>query len=218
MERVRKGNPSLYFVFDLDETLIHSKKAILSYQRKIFSLLHRPFPEEEAEVFYTLGPDQVRSRFFSPEEIAWIEAHGAEIAQSLGFQGIRKKRFADALLKELKKRSIPFGLLTNRGSSVEPLLKHLRWNDLFFPILNYPNNPYPKPDPRALEEFSRRAGVPLSCLVFIGDSTVDERCARDAGVTFFGVGRKDEGWFSTLSDLLRYLKENLFPDTSPSGF
>jgi len=215
MKQVRKDNLSLYFVFDLDETLIHSKEVILAYQRRIFALLGRPFPEEEAELFYTLGPDQVRSRFFTPEEIAWISAHGEEIAQSMGFKGIRKKASADALLKELRRRRIPFGLLTNRGTSLIPLLEHLRWKDLFFPILSYPDNPYPKPDPRALVEFSLRADTPLSSLVFVGDSSVDEQCARDAGVVFLGVGRKAPGWFPTLTHLLRFLKEHSFRIPEP---
>lgn len=199
--------PSPYFAFDLDETLIASKDAILTFQRQLFARMGKPFPESEAELFYTLDREQVRSRFFTPEEIPLLERHISELSSTLEFQGIRKKPGADELLTFLTEKDLPRGILTNRGSSTLPLLKHLGWEGRFSPVLSAPENPFPKPDHRALYEFARRASVPPERLVFIGDSEVDRHCAERAGVCFLGVGKEETGWFPDLLSLLRFLKE-----------
>ena len=86
-------------------------------------------------------------------------------------QGIVTSSYEESLLKKFR----------NAGVNPEELF------DFWFTL---DNNPYRKPDPRALEpgiQIMWDHGIPLSRIRYVGDSTIDHRCAVAAEIGFSGV-------------------------------
>jgi phosphoglycolate phosphatase len=181
-------------IFDLDGTLVDTLQDIAAAMNA--ALESRGCPP--------LPPDSYRSRVgwgsrelsrlclpegsVTEEEVRRLEREfrwryeAAPAVRSVPFPGIPEA------LEELQGRGIPLSILTNKpDETVKPLLAALLPDIRFFRALGAVDGRPRKPDPTAALGIARDLGVPPGRIFFVGDSGVDMRTARNAGMVPIGV-------------------------------
>ncbi|RMF18695.1 MAG: HAD family hydrolase [Candidatus Dadabacteria bacterium] len=170
-------------VFDLDGTLVDSREHILNYNRDLFRWLGRPFPEQDAELFYTLDRHALEQRFFD-EDLVRVAQFRERDPYLDRLSEIRPLSGALELLSSLRQRGIALALWTNRGPSTKPLLAQLGWEGLFDIVLHADMAVPSKPSPDGARWIASRWELAPADLLFVGDSAVDREAARLAGCAF----------------------------------
>lgn len=181
-------------IFDLDGTLVDTLPDIASAMNA--ALESRGYPTLPASAYRSRvgwGSREL-SRLCLPEDRRTEEAirllerefrrryEAAPAVRSVPFPGISET------LAELQRRGISLSILTNKpGKAVEPLLAALLPDIRFFRALGAEEGRPHKPDPAAALGIARDLGVPPDRVLFVGDSGVDMRTARNAGMMPIGV-------------------------------
>lgn len=89
------------------------------------------------------------------------------------------------VLNLLKEHNIVLGICTNRSSvRARAILADLNIIQFFSSVVGYETTPLPKPDSSPLLYCLEQCGVKSEHALFVGDSYVDAKTARLAGVTF----------------------------------
>lgn len=90
---------------------------------------------------------------------------------------------ATDVLSALAGRSIPTSLVTNKPERFTlPLLRELAWNDRFAAVVCGDSLKTKKPDPAMLVHAAHAAGAAPEACVMVGDSLIDMKAARAAGM------------------------------------
>mgnify|MGYP000934329860 CR=1 FL=1 len=181
-------------IFDLDGTLVDTLPDIASVMNAV--LVGRGFPPLPTEAYRSRvgwGSREL-SRLSLPEgsrteeEVRRIETEfrvryeAAPVVWSAPFPGIPE------LLAELQSRGVPLSILSNKpDGAVVPLLAALFPDIRFFRALGAAVGRPHKPDPAAALGIARDLGLPPERVFFVGDSGVDMRTARNAGMVPIGV-------------------------------
>jgi phosphoglycolate phosphatase len=88
----------------------------------------------------------------------------------------------EALLQQLERRAIPWGLITNKPAFLtEPLAADLGLDRRALCILSGDSLPQCKPHPEPIRHACRLAGVPPAEAIYVGDAERDIQAARAAG-------------------------------------
>jgi phosphoglycolate phosphatase len=176
-------------VFDLDGTLIDSRRDITTAINRMRAEMGRPplsleqvvtMVGEGAKllVFRALGgdvPEQVLER-----ALATYLEHYRQVCLDTThpYPGV------EALLQAVAGR-YPLALLSNKGEALSRrILDGLNLSRYFREILGGDSLPTRKPDPGGLLHLARRLEVPPERLLMVGDTWVDAVTARDAGCPF----------------------------------
>jgi len=96
------------------------------------------------------------------------------------------------LLRELEKRSIPYGIVTSSPSSYcNRVLQHWGWNTSFMVCYHDTQRRKPYPDPINLA--IQKSGASSNTIISVGDDARDIEASKQAGVASVGVlwGAKD---------------------------
>lgn len=92
------------------------------------------------------------------------------------------------LIRIWKKQGYKLGIITTKYSyRIEGILEKYQEKDLFDVIIGGDNVKHPKPDPEGIFKVLELWGVPKEEVLYVGDSLVDAKTARAAGVDFAGV-------------------------------
>ena len=192
-----------YAVFDLDGTLADSLGDISrALGRVLQSQGRKPISEEETRELIGKGPRTLIER-------AWIlTGHAAEEdeARQLTQQylaeyrknpkgGTRSFPGVEEGLRRLVQRGWRLGLCTNKdGRAARTLVEELGWGGWIRAVVSGEEG-FRKPDPRPLQQAFRQLRAPRGRHLFVGDSEVDLRTARNAGVegVFLGHGYGEFG-------------------------
>ena len=171
-------------VFDFDGTLVDSTKSIFDeYVRVAGEMKLRPISFKE----FTM---QLGKPWDAALEGLWPDLD-KEGFNSLYRREIEKTPVIDGVIEVLADLRIRYslGLLTSRGEkSLNMILKSTEISKTVFEkIFTRESLKAHKPDPSALVEVAEKMVVPVSELVYVGDSVVDAECAKKAGVFFVGV-------------------------------
>lgn len=173
-------------VFDLDMTLVDSSEAITATlnavarelglrgvsREEVIPLIGMPLEESMRELwgFCDGGMLSLYRRLFWEHEGSLLRAMDG----------------AEGVLRDLKALGLSLGILSNR-KDVKLVLEHLGLSGYFDGVWGMLDVPEPKPSPRALEHVLEALGLSREEALFVGDSMIDARCAREAGVDFLGV-------------------------------
>lgn len=183
-------------ILDCDGVLIRSERANLAFYNHLFR--HFGLDEvslEDREQFgllHTLSTPQVVARFF-PEPLqksAW------EYAAALDFSPFSDLLEAEPGWNEVLPRlgeRMKVCVATNRGKSAVMLLEKLGLTPFFDRIFTVKEVTRPKPAPDIVELALAYFGVEAQCALYVGDSELDSKAARDAGVSFVGFGHDGIG-------------------------
>lgn len=89
----------------------------------------------------------------------------------------------DALVNELLRRSLPWGIVTNKAQRLtEPVLAGLPLLAGAAAVVCGDTTPWAKPHPEPLREAARRLGVDPAACIYVGDDERDIVAGREAGM------------------------------------
>lgn len=181
-------------IFDLDGTLLNTisdlaaatNQALRFYNYSTHSddayrffvgdginkLFERALPEHERNEENIL---KIRNKF-----IPYYNEHGTDLSKP--YKGIVE------LLKEIESRNIMLAVASNKyQSATEELVNHYFGNIKFIAILGQREGIPPKPNPTIVEDIINVAGVEKKDILYVGDTNIDMRTAKNAGVDAVGV-------------------------------
>jgi phosphoglycolate phosphatase len=225
--------PFPFVIFDLDGTLIDSRRDLARSANELIRA-HGARPLPEADIIRMVGDGARRlvERAFDAAALGPVSHDHVEqfvaiyqdhlVDSTLPYEGVVD------VLRTLAARG-PVALITNKPAApTRRLLDHFGVRDCFVSV-TAGEDPYPrKPAPDSTLAAMRAARASALETVFVGDSHVDARTARAAGVHFcfarygFGADQMPEGlvtpddWIVDRPlDLLEHLEEGL-PDAGAS--
>jgi len=189
-------------IFDLDGTLIDSKIDFRKMKRRNIRLLEASGVEKGLLTEEMLNHDiekraieDLRKKGVSEEEIQRVFQKVAEIMSEVELEAIEDVKLLDGVvetLEKLKKIGLKIGIITrscreyaNRileGFELERLIDALAARD---DVLK------PKPDPEHPRYLMKILGVKPSETVLIGDHPIDALCAKNVGMRFFLIPKRN---------------------------
>jgi phosphoglycolate phosphatase len=175
-------------LFDLDGTLIDSAPDLgaaadmMRTARGMPSLpteRYRPMAGAGARgmigIAFGIGPEH--ADFAALKEEFFGNYERCMFGQTRVFPGVAE------LLDHLRKRELPWGVVTNKAARfTEPLVRSI---DLFASaavVISGDTTPHAKPHPEPLLEAARRIGVSASECIYVGDDQRDIVAGRAAGM------------------------------------
>ncbi len=185
-------------LFDLDGTLADTAPDLastLNHLRRAHGLPPLPFASIRPQVSHgtaallALGfPDKDQQADLRQPFLDHYRDHIA--VETRLFPGIPE------LLRCLERRSLPWGVVTNKPAELtDPLMAALGLNERAACIVSGDTTPYRKPHPGPLLHASDIIAVPASGCLYIGDADRDIQAGRAAGMTTLAAlfGYLDEG-------------------------
>lgn len=175
------------FIFDLDGTLVESLPGIAAALNRALATLDLPtHPESAVRHFIGNGSwmlcrrgapdaddatiDQLEKEFFAAYPETWRNGTHA-------FPGI------DKLLNQLVNHNTPLAVFSNKPHDFTVDITAALFPDIpFVSVLGHKTNAPRKPDPAGALEIAAALNIPPTDIAFIGDSTVDQETAANAGM------------------------------------
>jgi len=185
-------------IFDLDGTLIDSVPAYLNILGIILKRLNLPPVSKEA-LSALMGGGRDAWEMLIPEELKHkrdeIRNEIIEIAKEAGRkifpQEIKLIPGVSEIFNQLSSRQIKLGLVTSthaRALDVKLIPLQREGIDVLFDVvITFEDTPKAKPAPDPLIECARRLEVTREKSVYVGDSYVDIRAGKAAGMITIGV-------------------------------
>lgn len=172
-----------HIVFDVDGTLIDSAESALRSLQQLVEEMTGAVPERD-ELRFSMGlagkVTLERLGIYSAEALdRWAELSGALADTITVYPGVREA------LEQLHAAGAKLGIVSSRNhgeyrDEVAPL-----GLDGFFGIkVLVEDTAEHKPTPAPMLEYLRRAGIPASEALYVGDTDYDRQCAQRAGVAF----------------------------------
>jgi len=168
-------------IFDLDDTLISEEKYIESGYRYISKLLSRRTDKNEIQLYQLLialfkeNPKYVFNRLFDMSGISYSKSDILELVEQYRNHLPTIEFFDDVLpfLKELKKRGIKVGIITDGYANAQrQKLKAINADNYFDEIIvtDELGREYWKPNPNAFELMKEKMNVSFNEMIYIGDN------------------------------------------------
>lgn len=179
-------------VFDLDGTLANTIPALAVSVNKTLKLYGRS-EKTEQELYHCInyGTRELIRRAFEntldestlDEAVkAYMDFYNKDfIITEKPYSGIKEA------LEELKGRGIKLGVLTNKPHEITLKLIDIIFGENYFDAVLGQGHYPPKPDPAASRFIAEKLGVKADEVLFIGDSHIDVRTAKNAGFHFAGA-------------------------------
>jgi len=185
------------FIFDCDGVLIDSLVANTVYYNKYRTRFGLPpmSPEDEQYTHIQNVYDSLK-RIVPAELYEEALAFRSQIDYRDMLPFLAREPGIRRLLGWLKTASFPIGVDTNRMDTVHLVFKAVDLEGYFHPVMTVANTVAPKPDPDGVRQILEAWGMAAGEVAFLGDSSVDEQTARNAGVTFWAF--KNAGLSSDL--------------------
>lgn len=196
-------------IFDLDGTLADTFPMIVKAWNEAVSP-HTGKTYSDAEVISRFGipdPQMIRRELPGPEGEQADEVYHKYYAANHGavalFPGVRE------LLKELKRRGVPMGVMTGKGLRTAKItVEALGLADTFGAVITGEDVAQQKPAPDGPLLAAKKLGVAPSQSAFVGDSPVDILAAKAAGMVAVAAG-----WHPVYIDEIRALKPDVWSNT-----
>lgn len=188
-------------IFDLDGTVSDTISTIAHFGN--VALEHCGFPAiDENEYKYFAGDGKVKllhralafhdadnEENFKKVEAKYDEEYEADpIFETKPFDGLVEE------LQKLKNRGIKLAILSNKPDNVTVMVARELFGDLFCVVHGKRENIATKPDPEGTNILMEELGVTKEECVFVGDTNVDIKTAKNVGMKSIGVlwGFRDE--------------------------
>lgn len=200
-------------IFDIDGTLTDSASAILyALQKAVSATTGREYSYQDLN-FALAIPSYLSLQKLCGDK--WEEA--ARVGQIYYEEAISKIPLFDGMeeaITKLYKRGIHLGVVTSKSrTQLGRTFGNYPIHSFFEHIVCEDDTPYHKPDPRPLLKCVSLFGTEKSSVLYIGDTSADYECAKEAGIDFglasWGCTSEREiatdVELKTPSDLLKYI-------------
>ena len=173
-------------IFDCDGVLVDSRDANRMYYNKVREKLGMlSITPEEEEYVHCHSVTQSIAHIVPVEHLAEAEAARKSINYKELFEYTFLQEGLVPLLTTLRDMGYLLGVNTNRTDSMEDLLEFFELTHFFSPVITAGKVGHPKPSPEGVSMILREWELPRGAVSYIGDSILDERTARAAGVDFW---------------------------------
>lgn len=174
------------FIFDCDGVLIDSLGANVVYYNKFRTRFGLPpmSPEDEHYTHIQNVYDSLR-RIVPAEVYEEALAYRSQIDYREVLPFLSREPGIRRLLRWLKVSGFLLGVDTNRMDTVHLVFKNVDLEGYFDPVKTVANTKAPKPDPDGVYQILEAWGLQPHEVAFLGDSSVDQHTARNAGVSFW---------------------------------
>jgi phosphoglycolate phosphatase len=176
-------------VFDLDGTLIDSRRDITTAINRMRAELGLPALELEAVVTMVgegarLLVERALGPGFTSGQVDHALARYLDLYRDVCLEQTRLYPGIGEMLVRLAER-YPLALLSNKGEALSRrVLDGLGLTPFFREILGGDSLPTRKPDPTGLRVLAERLGLPVERLMLVGDTWIDAETAHNAGSAF----------------------------------
>lgn len=199
-----------FLIFDLDGTLIDSKLDLAHSVNAARGFLGMP-PIENERVYSYVGDGapvlmrralgQEASEESVQKALEYFFGYYREhmLDNTVLYPGVRES------LDRLRNKGVKMAVLTNKPVRFsQGIIDGLGLSSYFLRVYGGNSFPAKKPDPMGVETLMREAGVDRAATLMVGDSAVDIRTARNAGIRSCGVtyGFQPEGLEAERPDYL----------------
>lgn len=180
------------FIFDCDGVLIDSLRANTVYYNKYRTKFGLPpmTPEDEHYTHIQNVYDSLR-RILPPEHYEAGLAFRSQIDYRDMLPFLTREPGIRRLLGWLKGAGFLIGVDTNRMDTVHLVFEAVDLLGYFDPVMTVANTAAPKPDPDGVRQILEVWGLRRDEVAFLGDSSVDEHTAKNAGVSFWAFKNPD---------------------------
>ena len=173
-------------IFDCDGVLFDSKAANVKYYnliRQAFSL--PPLNREEENYVHTHSVYESLARILPDIALGKVK----EVVQKLDYRQLypylnMAVGLIDLLLF-LKRKKIRLAINTNRTNTMGDILAYYKLSSFFQPVITANKVACPKPHPESVNLILAKWKVRPREVAYIGDSVLDEECARASKVHFW---------------------------------
>ena len=145
-------------------------------------------------------------------QTSWIEYYRDHLVPSeherlIPFPGVEES------LGKLQKMGIRMAVVSNRKRLL-PAVRIVGLEKYFSHFVGMEDIKIPKPDPQSIRFALHKLGVPPESAVFAGDSEVDARASKAAGVRFIGLTTGGRSRIDLLAEGADFVADD-FPDIIP---
>lgn len=173
-------------IFDCDGVLVDSRDANRMYYNMVREKLGMlPITPEEEDYVHCHSVVESIAHIVPLEHLAEAEAARKSINYHELFEYTFLEEGLVPLLTALRDMGYMLGVNTNRTDSMEDLLEFFELTHFFSPVITAAKVSHPKPNPEGVSKILRHWELPRQEVAYIGDSILDERTARAAGVDFW---------------------------------
>lgn len=173
-------------IFDCDGVLIDSYEANRAYYnqyRKHFGL--PPMNKEEADATHILNVFESIRRIIPEHLYDEAVAYRDRLDYREIMPYLRREPGVRRFVRWLSGAGLLLAVNTNRMDTMPLVLQAIELEGLFHPVMTSATVTRSKPDPEGVEKILAAWGVARGEVAFLGDSSVDEQTARNAGVPFW---------------------------------
>jgi len=189
-------------IFDLDGTLIDSKIDFRKMKRRNIRLLEASGVEQglltEEMLNYDIerrAVEDLRTKGVSEEEIQRIFQKVADIMNEIELEAVEDAQLLNGVaetLEKLKKIGFKIGIITRSCREyANKILKKFELERLIDAVAARDDVSKPKPDPEHPRHLMKILGVKPSEAVLVGDHPMDALCAKNIGMRFFLIPKRD---------------------------
>ena len=179
-------------IFDCDGVLIDSYEANMRYYGMVREELGLPPLSDDERYFVHSRTHKAAIAHIVPEELterAWEIIRAFDSLSLMKY--LKPNDGIHEFLRWLRSAGFKLAVNTSRTDNMEMIFKEMKLDGFFFPVMTSGKVVHPKPHPEGVFEILRVHGVAREAVAFVGDSVVDEKTARAAGVRFWAYG--DDG-------------------------
>ena len=173
-------------IFDCDGVLIDSKDSNRMYYNIIRAKMGMlSMTPEEEEYVHMHAVSKSLARIVPPERLAEAES----LRRAMDYREIMPYIYLQpnlvSLLDYLFRQGIKMAVNTNRTDSMNLVLDTFDLRRFFSPVITAGKVSRPKPSAEGVHKILWQWQISRDCVVYIGDSLLDELTARGAGVRFW---------------------------------
>lgn len=182
-----------YVIFDLDGTLLNTIEDLADAGNWVCRNHGWPVHTvEEYKRFVGNGMERLAERF-APEDWRGPEKVRAILEEFMPYYNAHKAdktapyAGVPEMLKRLKEKGIPMAVLSNKADQLAGPVVEGYYPGLFDRVQGALPGVPTKPDPTLLHRLMDQLGATVANTLFVGDSNVDIRTAKNGGLTSCGV-------------------------------
>lgn len=175
-------------IFDCDGVLFDSWESNKQYYNLLLDYLGQPAMTPDQEAYVHSHTVHESMEYIVPQAM-WdrIPEARASVDYRKALSYLHPSPGLFPLLRWLRSKGMRLAIATNRTTTMPLLEEHFGLRPYFNPIYTA-SMTFPKPHPEVVHRILEQWRFKRKDVAFIGDSSVDEATARNAGVRFWAYG------------------------------
>jgi len=198
-------------IFDCDGVLMDSRESNITYYNLLRSRLGLPLMSKADEDFVHMATfEKSLERAIPAALLPQLRHAAANISYTRDIMPLLAPAAGlRSCLDSLVSKGIELGICTNRSGSMFTILERFSMDKYFSQVITVLQAP-PKPSPDGLLAILKAWNAHSSDVVFIGDSSLDQQAAANAGMRFWAFANpqiRAERHISCFDDLSQLFRE-----------